>query len=637
MPTKTCTDCGETKDIEEFYYEKYTGTGHYPYRRNKCKRCTRLKKSKSYVNSHDEQSKIDPEDGHSKEAIFNDMVVAFLKLARHDIDRIEKITFKEYHSALDNSVIRFCKKFSITFDDIVKEAGNRLTKAFGLEFGKKKTLKPGTYLVVGDSHGKHCRNKTFDLLVNIVKEYSIKSIIHVGHILDDDNTISYRWSDFNNVIIIPKREELQIVVDKNRTEKFKFELVHETIAAGDIEIRNQEFFTNEYMDVSIANMPQNIVQKHTITNFHRHEMESRNTPRNENLLYMGVGCICDQFVTNTRLIKNWVGGGQMKESYTNGFVTYRRRGEMVKLWEKGVVLLNIDKEENCTPVMLRIYDLNANELGIGFLDKVVTNKKIYESSQMDLITGDMHIPMHDPEILSIINSVAHTYDFENHVNLGDVCHNQSLNHHCMDKGRILETMNESTLKDAANTNFVLSRCSEWAEKDWLIYANHERFIKDFFMRYPQLKDILNIEMLYGLDRLGIELVPMKETLKIGNAIYAHGDMKPYGIGGKITEKMAKIFKGYVNPVMIGHVHFPSIRSGCYSIGLAGKLDQKYNEPTTSRWMHGFGIGTTLGNITWLATIPIINNRLFLDGKIYKPVNADKWTMKKYNAEMTYSF
>jgi hypothetical protein len=310
---------------------------------------------------------------------------------------------------------------------------------------------------------------------------------------------------------------------------------------------------------------------------------------------------------------------------------------MMKLWEKGVILLYVDKEGNYTPVMLRIYDINKDELGIGFLDKVVTNKKTYSSNQIDLITGDMHVPMHDIDVLALIDNIASTYKFKNHINLGDVCHNLALNHHSMDKGRILEYMNESVLSEAACTNYVLSKCMKWASKNYLIYANHERFLEDFFMKFPQLKEMLDIKMLYGLEQLGIELIPMKNTLKIGNAIYAHGDMKPYGIGGKITERMAKIFNGYSNPVMIGHVHFPSIRSGCYSIGLVGKLDQKYNEPTTSRWMHGFGIGTTMGKNTWLATIPIINDCLYMDGKVFDSRNSDKWTMKKYKAEIKYSF
>jgi hypothetical protein len=636
MPTKTCKSCGETKDINDFEMDNYTGGGRTPYRRNICRRCKLLQRSKSFVKNNIDLIETDPCDGHSREAIFEDMIVAFLKFIRNDVNRIEKIRKDDFYSAVDNSE-KFCKKFNIKFEDVAREANKRMTKIFGLDFDKRKTLKAGTYLIVGDSHGKHCRNKTFDLFENIVREYDIKSVIHLGHILDDDNTISYRWKDFNNVIVIPKKEELQVIVEENKKQNIGFEIIHDVISVGSLEIRNQEFFNNEYMDVSIANMPQNIVQNHTITNFHRHEMESRNTPRNESLLYMGVGCICDQFVTNVKLIKNWVGGGQMKETYTNGFSTYRRRGEMVKLWEKGVILLYVDKLGNWTPVMLRIYDINSNELGIGFLNRVVTNKKIYESDQIDLVTGDMHVPMHDPDILSIIDSVAKTYEFENHVNIGDVCHNQALNHHSMDKGRILETMNKSTLNEAAHTNYILSKSVEWAEKNYLIYANHERFIDDFFNRFPQLKDLLDIKMLYGLEQLGIELIPMKETFKIGNAIYAHGDMHPYGIGGKITEKMAKIFKGYVNPIVMGHVHFPSIRSGCYTIGLAGKLDQEYNEPTTSRWMHGFGISTTMGKVTWMATIPIMDEKLYMEDKLFKPTSPEKWTMKKYKAEVTYSF
>lgn len=50
--------------------------------------------------------------------------------------------------------------------------------------------------MVSDSHGKHTTRGTFRLLNVLNNYFNFDSIIHVGHILDDDNDISYLWKDF---------------------------------------------------------------------------------------------------------------------------------------------------------------------------------------------------------------------------------------------------------------------------------------------------------------------------------------------------------------------------------------------------------------------------------------------------------
>jgi len=633
MSTKVCIDCGKIKDIEKFAFRKERNAY-----RNQCRKCRSLQKSNAFVRKFASKKKKKGLVGkQSRTEFFEDLVIALLKLSRYNMKRLHKITsrhfFEEWKESNDT-----CKKHNITYKQIEAEAERRLIKTFGLDFDRQNELKPGTYLIVGDSHGTHTQHKTFDLMRNIVKAYNVDSIIHTGHMLDDNNLISYRWKDFNNVIVIPKKEEIRILVQKIESENLGFKLVHEKITVGELDIRNQDYFTNEYTDTSISNLQQKNIQRNIITNFHKHEMHSKNTLRGNYLLYMGIGCLCENFVTSIKRVTDWVGGGQKKEVYTDGYCTSRRREEMKELWERGVVILFVGENNESTPVMIRIYDVTDDECGIGFLNKVVTNKGIYNSDSIDLVTGDMHIPLHDPHTLSIIDSVADKYNFRNHVNLGDVCHNMALNHHAMDKGRVLETMNESFLRETAHTAYVLRQSIEWGRKNYMLYANHERFVEDFFTKYPQLKDTLDIKMLYNLDQLDIELIALKETLEIDNARYAHGDLRPYGIGGKLPDKLSKIFNTYETPMMVGHVHFPSIRAGTYTIGLCGKMDQNYNETTTSQWMHGFGIATNFNSTTWLATIPMLYDRLHMDNNVFESTAPEKWVMKNFKgATVTYDF
>jgi predicted phosphodiesterase len=66
------------------------------------------------------------------------------------------------------------------------------------------TLTNGRYLVVSDSHGKHTSRGMFRLLNNLNNNLKFDAVIHIGHILDDDNDISYLWKDFSNFIVVAR-------------------------------------------------------------------------------------------------------------------------------------------------------------------------------------------------------------------------------------------------------------------------------------------------------------------------------------------------------------------------------------------------------------------------------------------------
>lgn len=623
----TCVKCGREKQESDFRHYMNRGV---PLIRRECKKCESLAAMKRMgVGNHEDEEFADDRD-----TILGKLVEALIQMARHEYQRISKISSRQFYDMHDQSR-EMCRKHGIHYGDIERIAKKKLSDTYGLDYDSERELKAGTYLIVGDSHGKHTQHKTFDLLKKLQKYFNFRNIIHVGHLLDDDNTISYRWNDFDNVMIVPKRCEVKEIVSRN--DEFGFEIVHERAYAGNLDIRTQDYYTNEYTDTSIGNINQNLNHRHTLMNFHRHEMDSKNTRKGESLIYMSPGCLCENFVTQVRLVKDWVGGGQTKEAWTTGMVTYQRRQEMMKLWERGVVILHVDSRGGYTPVMCRIYDIDKDECGIGYMGRVITNRRICGAEQMDLITADMQVPLHNPETLSIIDSVASRYNFKNHINLGDVCSNISVNHHDLGKGRIIDCANTSLLWESAYTAYILERTCGWAEHSYLIYANHERFLEDFYGRYPQFKEIFDIRLLYNLDRLGINLVPLKEHIEIKNALYVHGDLKHYGLSGKTADKNAKNFDASRHPVVIGHVHYSSIRAGCYSIGFAGGFDQKYNEVDSSRWNAGFGTATSWKGRTWISTIPILSNRLLLDGHSYSPSNTGRWIMKGFKADMKYCF
>jgi hypothetical protein len=71
--------------------------------------------------------------------------------------------------------------------------------------------------------------------------------------------------------------------------------------------------------------------------------------------------------------------------------------------------------------------------------------------------------------------------------------------------------------------------------------------------------------------------------------------------------------------------------------LSGILDQHYNEPDASNWLHVFGLCNQFLGQSWPTTIAIINNKCVLNGKTYSAANVESWKIAKYNAKISYSF
>ena len=136
----------------------------------------------------------------------------------------------------------------------------------------------------------------------------------------------------------------------------------------------------------------------------------------------------------------------------------------------------------------------------------------------------------------------------------------------------------------------------------------------------------------GVNDLGYNLISLKDVLKLRVSKYIHGEIRMYGQSGSVLEKAAKTFG---RGVFIGHIHYPAIRFGCYSVGFTGLMDQEYNEPNASRWMHGIGLNNEFEKKSFETTIAIINSKCLLGGKVFAPKNPKSWDVKSYKAKLVY--
>jgi predicted phosphodiesterase len=557
-----------------------------------------------------------------KELLAEQLIAALLTITRYSVSRLSQTTEKDFLKKVNLE----SDKLPFSFSSLKAKADQRL-ELLGFKNPEDIKLGEGTYVIVGDSHGKHTKKDMFNLLKRVDKYLKPTKIIHLGHILDDDNDISYDWGNFDNLIVLSKIEELKFVQDQRNKFKFNYEIVRESISIGDLVIMNQDLI-GDYVKTSISGLDSEIFDPKVIVNCHRHEFFTRCT--NETASYLASpGCLCERHIVRTIKQIDFSDGRVLKQAYWDGFIKYRRMSHMNKYWEMGLLVLHVDSRGRHTIVPCTIQK-TTNGFATSYFDKIIASKGVFNPDKKIFVIGDMHCVDHEPEILDIEESICKDYKPDATVNLGDTHNYASLNHHLMDKG--IPILNSKVIEEAAQTHFVLKRTAKWSKENYLIYGNHERFARDFIKRFPQFDGYLDFPFLCSIDSLGYKLTDLKDVLKIGSASFIHGDVTMFGQPGSKMEKSSRTFG---KNIFVGHIHYPAIRFGCYSIGLTGKLDQGYNEPNASRWLHGLGLCNQFQGKSWLTTIGIVNSECFINGKHYKPSNPASWKPSKCKVSLVY--
>jgi len=563
-----------------------------------------------------------------KEIVVEQLINAILHVCHHDpfteIDTVELDYFLAKVGLEENRLI-------IPFDELKEKAKQRLIE-FGLGNPESMELGEGTYVIVGDSHGKHTRKDMFKLLDNVNKFLKPTKIIHVGHILDDDKDISYDWGRFNNLVIMAREEELRTIQAQRNKFKFKFDIVRDgqngkgEINIGDLLIANQEMIS-DFVKTSIGSLD---IEGKAIVACHRLEFASKCTNA-ESSYCASPGCLCERHIIKTIKQIDFSDGKVIKEAYHEGFSKYRRMGYMHKYWEQGLIVVQVDKDLNHTVILCPIKKTNMGYT-TSYFNKMITSKGVFSPDKKIFVIGDMHCDKHDINVLDVEEQISKDYKPDVCVNVGDTFNYSSLNHHVMDRGGVITKC--KLLDESAHTNYVLQRVAKWAKENYIICGNHERFAQDFTERFPQFDEFLEFQFLCGIKDMGYKITDLKNVLKIGSASFIHGEIKMYGQSGSKLEKAAKTFG---RDIFIGHIHRPEIRFGCYSIGLSGELDQEYNEPEASNWIHGFGLCNQFKGQSWLTSIAIDNNHCVINNKTYKPSDISSWKIPKYKAKLVYEF
>jgi len=558
-------------------------------------------------------------------ALIDNLVRGIIEVARHDPKNLRSLTKQQFQQKIiiDGSL-------PISFVELKKKALYELEQ-IGYSYPSSKMLGEGTYIVVGDTHGKHTRTGMFKLLKNLNKHLNANNIIHVGHFVDDDDDINYNWKDFSNLIVLAKEEELKTIA----TQKLKQEIIRKEILLGNkLTIANQDLL-GDYVNTPLSRgITPEFFENSTITNLHRHEMDTRCTEDGTFACVVSPGCLCEQHLVATIKQQDFTDGRTVKMTFPSGYKKYRRMQHMYKTWQQGISIIHIDKQGDFSIVMCRIHKTSKG-FTTSYFDKIITENNILEPDEKSFINSDIHCKLHDCNILDIQEQIVEDYKPDIFAILGDISDSHSLNHHVFSKNNSMRITDSTILNESASTNYLLTRMTKWAKRKILLLGNHERFLNDIVDKLPQFSEILNFKFICNLQDLGFEVIELNQTKKIANVIYTHGDIKMFGQTG--SNRFDKIFRTYGRNVIMGHTHSPACRNDCYTTGLSGKLNLEYNEVNASRWQHGFALSNSFEDVAFICNIIITNNKTLLNKKCYKPINPNNWIVPKFRAKLEYKF
>lgn len=550
------------------------------------------------------------------------LVNALVLLSRYDHERLSHIDEVEFlrKISLDEETL------PISFD-VIMEAAKETLDSLGFGNPEMVPYEEGTYIIVGDSHGKHAKTPMFKLLKQVQDFLKPKKIIHIGHLLDDDNDISYEWGKIRNLVIVAKVEELKIVQNQRNKYDFDYEVVRGGIQLGnDLIAMNQDMIA-DYVKTPISSLDSQIFDSKVIVNCHRLELMPK-CSNEEQSYFASPGALCEKHINQTIKQIDFEDQKTVKQAYHVGFSKYRRMQHMYNYWDQGMIVVHVSKtgEHTIVPCLIRKID---GRYVTAYFDKMITTDGVCNPEKKIFVSADTHSPSHDSSILDIQEQICKDYKADIYVNVGDVHDYRCLNHHTMEKGI---TITENILDESAKVHSVLKRIATWAKESHLLYGNHERFAADFMAKFPQFNKYLDFKFLCGVEKLGFTMTELKDVLRIGTAKFIHGDLSMYGQPGSKLEKISRTFG---DNSFVGHVHYPSIRFGSYTVGLSGKLDQDYNEPTASTWIHGFGLCNQFEGESWLTTIPVLNYKCNINRKQYSPKNPSSWDISKYKVSLVY--
>lgn len=609
--TKKCSWCLKVKPITEFSFRGFNKKTKKHERRNFCKDCCKLKKKHKNVYRVDDLEQPIPLNNngcilvrtsptygeimrdYENENLIKRLSDIILKVVRYDYNRLSALTKEEFETKIGY------KGSDELYRKVISYATAQLCDKGRLETSSLTFDEDGVYLVIGDSFGKHCKTKMFDLLkafdkyISFEGRASFNKIIHLGHALDDDGELSYNWKYFKDrLIFVGKPEELE-TLHKNKND-YQFSIVQDFVKVGNVICRNQEQIS-PYSKQSINTLDQYIYKENTIVNLTRHEYFQKNSFGD--VFIASTGTLAEPFVAETIKQLDFTDGYKVKECYASTFSKYRKMKENLAYWQNGCFLIQI-KNGKTNVVPLRIKKIGKEYCVCNKGIVVSSNGEIVKADETYAVIADAHLPFINMKAFACMLDEL-SYDEKGIIFLGDLLDGRGVNPHILDRG---EVPTACVADEYRKLVLFFKEFSNESEKI-LLRGNHEDFYNRFTRKYPSLFTLFESIEKSIYDNAGVDVRyhDVNAPFIYKDVTFVHGSDKMVGQSGRdVYDKIAKTFN--TSTKVMGHTHRPAIFRDVYSVGCLADKNQGYNSVYTSNWKYGMAFVHYYKNVPFVELV-----------------------------------
>jgi hypothetical protein len=265
-------------------------------------------------------------------------------------------------------------------------------------------------------------------------------------------------------------------------------------------------------------------------------------------------------------------------------------------------------------------------LGLLALNDTRFDPKNFEA----VVVGDLQSPFHDERALSSFNYFLK--DMAHRINVlidnGDHYDNYAISAFHKDKGR--GTPEAFAREIEIGTNIF----REWREilgegVDIILHRGNHEDRWDRYLTNPNLDhlyavagDKLDFADVYGLNELGVIVVPYMQPVLYGEVVVTHGTTSSKKAG---VVALAAIQQKYARSVILNHVHTGAMVTqryldrtcvGVENFTLCRIDDLGYAE--YPNWSQGFSYVKTVDGATHIQPVMMNNQSFVFDGKLYTP-------------------
>ncbi len=242
-----------------------------------------------------------------------------------------------------------------------------------------------------------------------------------------------------------------------------------------------------------------------------------------------------------------------------------------------------------------------------------------------VIVSDLHSPYHDKAAWSCLLQVIRETKPETVVVIGDFADCLAISSH----PKSLDRKHDFAL-EIEGVNRALDELRESSGSTCrIVYTqgNHEDRITRYLQSSaPELGGIkeLRAEGLFKIKERGIEWVPYRDSIKIGNCSFTH-DVGRCGVN---TARQSLLDWG--GNLVVGHSHrgglaFQGEAKGsshfCLNVGWLGdveSVDYQHKMRCRRDWQCGFGIvDQSPSGFSWPQFVPVLNGECVVDGKVIR--------------------